>query len=562
MRAWPNNHFAADVVRSEIQMHKYQDEAVDWLWNTPYSALWVDTGLGKTCIILTLLVRLFFANKLGRVLIVAPVRVAAETWPTEIRSWDHTCFLNFTVLRVDDDDPELQAAGKAAREAFKRSPDYAAKTAEHERLKATKAEFKFWCSTRDEFRKWRKMPIGETPNTAAQQARMKAKRAKLRRLASTKASIHIINREALEWLVTFWGAAWPYDTVIVDESSCISDHKTTRFKALVHVRRKLLRLHELTATPAANTYMGLFAQAYAIDLGQRFGKSFTKYREKYFNQNPYSKTYKIKNGAQKAISSKFGGIAKVMKSEDYLKETPPLFLERKLSMVPAELNAYKKFERTLIYTLPDGEIIEAETASALSGKLLQLASGSIYTASGETRVVHDHKIADLAELAEELAVADKPILVAYWYKSSLARLKKAFPKAVVMDKGGKAVKPWNEGKIKMLLVHPASVGHGLNMQYGPGHHLYMFDLCWSYELFYQLYRRLHRQGQTQRVVVHMTQMRETNDELVAARLDLKQDAQEVLFKRVTYLHKLALAGKLVAVNDDDDDDFDEFEEAA
>lgn len=538
----------AEVVRYEHAMHAYQDMAADFLFDNPFSALFVDTGLGKTVIVLTLLVRLLLAMAIKKVLIVAPVRVAAETWPTEIRAWDHTAFLNFTVIRAEDDHPDVIAAGQAATEAFKLRPDYAEKMAEHRRLRALKADEMLFATTKDERKAVKVMKTGETPQTAAQKARTAMKRRLRERYARSTTSIHIINREALEWLVAFWGDAWPYDVMIIDESSSVKDHTTGRFKAVNKVRRKLVRLHELTATPAAESYMGLFAQTYLLDLGERFGRTITAWRQRYFDYNPYSRVYKLRPGAQKKISSKMADICLVMQSKDYLDEIEPLFLTRKLHMLPYELKAYRDFERDFVFTLPSGEEIEAETASALSGKLLQLASGAVYTATKETRLVHDHKIEDLAQLAEELAEAGEPLMVAYWYKSSLARLKKQFPKAVVMDKGGKAVKPWNAGKIPMLLVHPASVGHGLNLQYGPGHDLYMFDLCWSYELYYQLYRRLHRQGQTKQVRVHLPQMVGTNDELVADRLLMKEDAQEALFNHIKKLRLLWAARRKIDQN--------------
>lgn len=540
MTAWFDPSQFDDVVRSEIEMHVYQDTAVDWLDGLPFSALFVDTGLGKTVILLTLIVNLILSFRVNRVLIIAPVRVAVETWPTEIRSWDHTAWLDYQVVRCDDDHPEVLAAGKLAAQRFRARPDYEQLMAEHRALMEAKREARYWATTPLEIKTVRAMTTGQTPATAAQKARTAAKRRVRDRFARSKARVHIINREAVEWLVRFWGDAWPYDMVIIDESSSVSDHNTHLFKSLLKVRRKLVRLHELTATPAANTYMGLFAQTYLMDLGERFGRFITHYRKRYFDYNPYSRVYSIKDGAKKRISAKLSDIALVMRSRDYLDEIEPLFPVRKLHMTDSEMSAYRKFERDLIYTLPDGEQIEAETASALSGKLLQLASGAIYNKHGETRIVHEHKIEDLAQLAEELAVAGEPLMVAYWYKSSLSRLRKAFPKAVVMDKVGKAVKPWNAGKIPMLLVHPASVGHGLNLQYGPGHDLYMFDMCWSYELFYQLFRRLHRQGQRKQVRVHMTQVVGSNDELVAERLEDKEDAQETLFAKIKAMHRAAM----------------------
>lgn len=506
------------VERTEADMHEYQRKAGKFLLDNPFSALFIDTGLGKTVIVLTLIVWLLIRDQFNKVLIVAPVRVAAQTWPNEIVAWEHTACLNATVIRAEDDEPSVIAAGQVAYDEM-RAKGFAIKDCTNARGKAQTARKNYL---------------------------------RLKRMQS-KAQVHVINREALEWLIdqyTVWVpkkvkgrnmrvrkiVGWPYDVVILDESSSFKDHTSRRFKALAAVRQQgfIKRLHELTATPAAEGYLGLFAQAYLLDLGKRLGRFITKYREEFFVENKYGHTFKIRNEkAMEEISDKLADISLVMKEEDYLKGQVPLFLDRKINMRPAELALYQKLERDFVMTLPDGEVIEAETAASLSSKLLQLASGAVYDSDGKTHVVHDHKLEDLAQLQEELQ--GSPILVAYWYKSSLARLRKAFPKAAVMDPAGKIVSrhgPWNTGKVEMLLVHPASVGHGLNMQYGPGHDLYMFDQCWSFELFYQLYRRLARQGQKKQVRIHLPQMQETNDPLVVKRLRMKQDAQEFLFRRI------------------------------
>lgn len=544
------------VERCEWEMHEYQDLATEFLWLNKFCALFIDTGLGKTVIVLTLLVRLIQNELANKILIIAPVRVAAQTWPNEIAAWEHTAWLGYSVIRAEDDDEEVISAGQARKEELEAMPfgDLMEEIGEFQTVRQYIAQ-------------------------QVQKART-AKKIELReRRRNSPADIHIINREALQWLIdqhSVWKKVvrrgkvvrkreivnWPYNVVVIDESSSFKDHNTARFKAISAVRQQLKpmkqggwidRLIELTATPAAEGYMGLFAQIFLLDKGKRLGRFITHYREEYFDHNKYAQTYKLKPGAKEAISDKIADLCLVMKSKDYLKEEEPLFLERTLDLAPSELRMYREFERDFILTLPDGEEIEAETAAALSQKLLQLASGAIYRNKSAKpdedpdnpkiepyAVVHDHKVQDLAELQAELEVSGEPLLVAYWFKSSLARLRKQFPKAAVMDKAGKIVSrhgPWNTGKVPMLLVHPASVGHGLNMQYGPGHDLYMFDMCWSYELFYQLYRRLHRQGQRRQVRIHLPQMRQTNDTLVWGRLREKEDAQEALFHRIRQMRR-------------------------
>lgn len=537
------------VERQEADLHDYQHAAIEFLWDNPFSALFMDTGLGKSISCLTLIDRLLTEDIGLRVLVVAPVRVAAQTWPNEIAEWQHVAWLNHTVIRAEDDDPEVVQAAQEAAVAFKGRPDYQV-------CQAAFKDAKFWATTEAEIEAANALPNLASVSGKAATAKKEELR---RRRAAEPTSVHFINREALRWLVDLYSewdvkkvngkpkkvrriVGWPYQTVILDESSGFQDYTTGRWKALMAVVAQgfVTRLHELTATPAANTYMGLFAQIYLLDRGARLGKNITAYRERYFTQNPKSRVYKLRPGAKEEISDKIADLCLVMKSADYLDEIEPLFLDRKIRMTDVEMKQYRRFEREFILTLEDGEEIEAITAASLSSKLLQLASGAVYNNAGETRLIHEHKIEDLRQLQEELG-PENPLLVSYWYKSSLARLRKAFPEGRVMDASGKMFdgrnSPWAKGKIPLLFVHPASVGHGLNGQYGPGHDLYMFDACWSYELYYQLYRRLHRQGQLRQVRVHHPQMIGTNDELVFKRLGEKEDAQEVLFNRIRAMRR-------------------------
>jgi hypothetical protein len=552
------------------QLHDYQGEAVEFLYNTPFSAAFMDTGLGKTSTILTLLNRLFEREETKRVLIIAPIRVANQTWPNEIKKWSHTWWMSHSVLRAEDDDPEVISAGRAAREAFKNREDIG-DLAEARRKAQDEVE---WLTlmedgpqAQDALKAARERLYAiPTAQQADGKARTAMKETIRQRKLAEKTDIHIIDIEHIEWLIdqfSEWKEVvrrgvrkrkrevvnWPYDTVIIDESSKFKDHKTDRYAALVSTRIKpqVKRLHELTATPAAESYMGLFAQIYLLDRGERLGNNITFYRDTYFRLKPRSKyVYELMPGMQEVISDKIADLCLVMKARDYIKTEEPLFLSRKINMTPEQLKQYKTFEREFILETPEGELIEAVSAGALSGKLLQLASGAVYDEKKRYHIFHDHKLEDLEELVEELSEnsTTTPLLVSYWYKSSLDRLKKRFPKAIVADKQGKFVKPWNEGKIKMLLVHPASIGHGLNMQAGPGHNIYFYDMCWSYELYYQLYCRLHRQGQKYRVNVHLPQIVGTNDVLVADRLLEKEDAQEFLFDRIRAYRK-----RLKALND-------------
>ena len=412
-------------------------------------------GLGKTATVLTVIRDLLKSGEIKRVLVIAPLKVATQTWPTEISEWRHLQNLDYTLIRSDDPHVRVQ-------------------------------------------------------------------------LAQSRKRIHIINREMVLWLVNLWAEAkrWPYDMIVIDESSSFKDHKTNRFKALKRVRRLVKRMVQMTATPAAESYMGLFAQFYLLDGGERFGNSVTRWREENFKHNEYSKSYTILPERKEHIMEKVADITLVMRAEDHLDLEEPLKLKRKLRLTDPEMKAYKAFEKTLILKLPSGEEIEALTAAALSQKLLQAASGAVYDETKRAVPFHNHKIEDLEELVEELD--GSPLMISYWFKSSKERLMRAFPKAVLMDRAGKAVDPWNRGEIPLLLVHPQSAGHGLNMQYGPGHDLYFFDMFWSGELYNQIIRRLARQGQKKVVRVHHALTVGTHDEDAMAAQEAKGDEESKL----------------------------------
>lgn len=503
----------ADVELDESHLHDYQDDlAIPFMIENPFSALFIDMGLGKSISSLTviawLIQELFCELQGDKILVIGPMRVATQTWPDEIRKWRHTAWLNHCLIYVDDDDPQVKLAGRrAAGEA---------------RLNGMSAA---------EARK-----VQGAAETAEKERQRKVR-------ARAKQTIHIIPSNWVEWLVEFHGRNWPYRTVFIDESSGFKDHNSGRFKALAKVRREeglITRLHELTATPAAETYEHLFAQIYLMDKGERFGKGITKYRDKYFNYNKYSRKYKLREGAEEEILAKISDICLVMKAEDYLDIEKPTIVERPVRLSEREMALYTQMQDDLIVTLPNGVEIEAETAAALSSRLLQMASGFLYETFlledentedfkkvKRTHPIHNHKIEMMKEIVEEAQGAT--ILVGYHFKSSLDRLKKAFPQAVVMDREGKCVKAWNKGKIPMLLMHPQSGGHGLNLQDG-GHHIVFFDLPWSLELYLQFIGRLARQGQKHPVVVQLLTAIGTLDQTVCQSLSTKEDAQEKLFR--------------------------------
>lgn len=499
------------VIRGRDDLHDYQDDAVQFLYEHPRSALFVDVGMGKSVICLTLLADLLKEGWTGRALVVAPLRVAKATWPGEIAEWKQAAGIEYSLIRAEDDDQEVKDAWDAVYK-----PEYE-----------------------------RQRRVGEFPavaagyaRRAAAPARAAAKEAMRARQSNVDCPLHIINIERLEWLVEYWeargrmtGETWPYDVVILDESSKFKDHTTKRYKALNRAMSRVERIHELTASPASEGYQHLFAQMFLMDRGRRFGRNPHEYLNRYFLKIAKARKWVLKKGADKRIGDAMADICLTLKADDYREQLGVedwLPIKRRVRLDGDMQAKYDDFARSFILKLDDIRI-EALNAAALFNKLLQTTAGAVYDNEGKVVPVHDEKIEALRELRDELG-SREPLMVAYWFKSSLARLKKAFPDAVVMDRAGKCIDDWNAGKIKMLLIHPGSAGHGLNMQKGPGHNLAFFDLCWSRELYEQIIGRLSRQGQKQIVRVHHLICVGTADEIVYECLQDKGEGQARLFR--------------------------------
>lgn len=505
------------------QMHHYQTElALPFLKANPFSALFVDMGLGKTVTCGTLIADLLSEFALGdgeKVLVVGPLRVMCDTWPTEFSKWNHLAPFNYTLIREDDNDPRIKAAARIDR--------------------ANAAE-----------RAWNRdiyvssgMGYAEIEEKLGPTEESKVRLQIRKELARSRTSVHFINREQLAWLCEFYKGRWPYRTVIIDESSSFKDHNSERWRALKKIKNTpglINRLHLLTATPAAESYEHLWSQMYLLDEGKALGKNITRYRDRYFIEDRYTRKRKLRPDAEEEILDKIKHLCLVLKAKDYLPDVKePNVIPHLINLDPSVMQLYETLSKEFVVTLPSGDVIEAETAAALSAKLQQLASGVLYETYMEgdwetedlkkvRRVhrVHDHKIEALDELIEELQ--GKPLIVVYHFKSSLDRLKKQYSKAVVMDAAGNCVKDWNKGKIPILLVHPQSAGHGLNLQHG-GHNMALFDIPWSLENFIQVMGRLARQGQKYPVMVKVLIAKGTIDELIFAALQAKENAQDQLF---------------------------------
>lgn len=440
--------------------YQYQAYATDWIINKSYSALFLDMGMGKTASTLTAIDLLLYDYfDIAKVLIIAPLRVAEETWSEEISKWDHLKHLMISKILGT----------------------------EQERSKALHA----------------------------------------------KAEIYIINRENVVWLIEQLGAAWSFDMIVIDELSSFKSPKAKRFKALRKVRPKSKRVVGLTGTPTPNGLIDLWPQIYLLDQGQRLGKTITSYREVYFEPDRRNQTtifsYKPKKGSEKVIQEKLSDICVSMKAEDYLELPEKINNFIPVHLPKAVLEQYKNLEKDLLISLCDSDIV-AGNAAVLTNKLLQMANGAIYDENGEVVNVHDEKLRALDDVIE--AANEKPILVFYNFKHDLKRLCAHLHKHKVrVLKTSKDIKDWNEGKIPILLVHPASAGHGLNLQAG-GNIIVWFGLTWSLELYQQANGRLHRQGQLNNVIIHHLIAKGTVDEDVMKALERKCSTQDELLKAI------------------------------
>jgi SNF2 family DNA or RNA helicase len=442
--------------------HKYQEYAKQRIVDTKALGLFLEMGLGKTAITLTALDELLYdLFDSVKILIIAPLRVADDTWSRESQKWDHLKHLRISKVLGD--------------------------------------------------RKQRE------------------------RALAADADLYIINRENVEWLVSYCGNKWPFDTVVIDELSSFKSSSAKRFKALRRVRPMISRIIGLTGTPAPNGLMDLWSQVYLLDQGERLGKTISGYRDRYFVAGARSGyivyDWKQKKESEEAVFEKISDICVSMKSEDWL-EMP----ERIDRVVPVALSEdakakYRKLERDLLLPMKDADIV-ANTAAVLSNKLLQLANGAAYDESRGVQEIHSAKLDALEDVLE--AANGHPVLLFYSYKHDLERIQRRFAKCRILRKGSdgnKDIADWNDGKIELLAVHPASAGHGLNLQDG-GNVIVWFGLTWSLELYQQANARLHRQGQKKSVIVHHLVSEGTIDEDVMAALQSKAAGQDALMAAV------------------------------
>ena len=437
--------------------HEYQTYATNFILEHPVAAVLLEMGLGKSVITLTAIYELMLNRfEVKKVLVIAPLRVARDTWPAEIEKWEHLQGLTYSV-----------AIGT-----------------EVERIAALKRP----------------------------------------------AHLYLINRENVDWLISKSNLSFDYDMVVIDELSSFKSHAAKRFKSLLKVRPKVKRMVGLTGTPSGNGLMDLWAEFRVLDMGQRLGRYITHYRNNFFVPDKRNQqmifSYKPKPGAENAIYKLISDITISMKSADFLKMPECVINEVPVVLSEEEWSVYHELREDMVVDLKDEEI-DAVNAAALSGKLLQMANGAVYNEEKEVVHIHDRKLDALEDLIE--GANGKPVLVAYWYNHDLQRIKKRF--SVREIKTSQDIKDWNNGEIPVAVIHPASAGHGLNIQFG-GSTIIWFGLTWSLELYQQTNARLWRQGQNDTVVIHHIVAKDTIDEDVMAALRKKEKIQSALIDSV------------------------------
>lgn len=437
--------------------HSYQEYAIRYIETHPISALLIDMGLGKTSITLTAIHNLLFDSfEVCKVLVIAPLRVAKNTWTDEIKKWEHLSTLTYSLIVGN----------------------------ENERLSAL----------------------------------------------NEKADIYIINRENVDWLVNKSGYKFDFDMVVIDELSSFKNHQSKRFKSFMKVRPLVKRIVGLTGTPSSNGLMDLFAEFKILDMGKRLGYFIGQYRNTYFKPDkmngPIVYSYKPLPNAENAIYEKISDITVSMKANEYLKMPELLTSNYVVELSNSEKKQYDEMKKSLVLEITDGEIT-ASNAASLSNKLCQLSNGAIYDDEQNIVEIHDRKLEALEDIIESMN--GKPLLVAYWYRHDLERIKSRF--SVREIKTSEDISDWNDGKIPVALIHPASAGHGLNLQNG-GSTLVWFGLTWSLELYQQANARLYRQGQKNTVVIQHIITKGTIDEQILKALQKKNKTQADLIDAV------------------------------
>lgn len=452
-----------------FQLHDYQRTAIDFMKQNPRCGLFLDMGLGKTLVALTGFVELAQEGRLeGHILIIAPLRIAVNTWPDEITKWPHTKHGRYEVL-----------AGLTKKK-------------------------------RDKL---------------------------LDQVETSPSTIYVINRELLPKLVDrFPGKSWPFTNVVIDEAQSFKSYSSLGFKQLKTIAPYTQRWVELTGTPAPNGLLDIWALIWLLDGGYRLGQTITEFRSRHFipgRRTPegYPYEWHLIDGHQDLIHNKIKDVAISMTKKDYLNMPGLIHNPVEVEMTKKERAIYNQLKKDKILPLVNGEVIESANAAVLSGALFQLSNGAIYADPDRKEIIelHDHKLKALEEIID--GSGGHSILVFYWFKHDLIRLKKYFPDAEEFKGQPDQMTRWNNKEIPVLLAHPASAGHGLNFQHG-GHILVFFCVPRSLELYQQSIARLYRNGQTETVIVHYIKTRGTIEDRIMQTIDEKQFNQDLLIDAV------------------------------
>lgn len=439
----------------EADLHSYQKYCIEFIIEHLQSGIFLDMGLGKSIIALTAIWQLMFDYfEVSKVLVIAPLRVAQDTWSKECEKWEH-----LQSIRIS----KVLGSEKERRQALVR-----------------------------------------------------------------KADVYIINRENVEWLCSNF--KFDFDMVVIDELSSFKSHTAKRYKSLRKVRPCVNRIVGLTGTPAPNNLLDLWSEINLLDMGERLGRFIGSYRNDYFVPDKRNQqvifSYKLRDGAEEKIYKKISDICVSMKACDYLKMPERIDNIVEVQMSEKEQSLYKKLEGDMLLPFVDGDI-DAVNAAALSNKLLQMANGAVYDEFKAVKNIHDKKLDALEDLIE--GANGKPVLIFYAYKHDKARISKRFKVTEILTSDD--ISKWNDGQIPIAIAHPASAGHGLNLQAG-GSTVIWFGLTWSLELYQQANARLWRQGQKETVIIHHIVCKNTIDEQVIKALQKKQTGQDALIKAI------------------------------
>lgn len=519
-------------MRQRKDLRAYQAAAVEFVKKTKRCGLFVDPGLGKTAATLTAFGDLIDDLECGMTLIVAPPRVARKTWPDEFREWAHTHGKTFV---------HITGSPKKRRLLMRRRVCYHIISVDL--LPWVLKELGGHAPDRLRIKKL----LGGDMEADQEYDEEEALRARVKALVDLGVPPEKLegkDREGVEKVAeraakeeNKWRppTRMIYDAIVVDESSKLKSHNSNRFRAARLLARHVEYFVILTGTPASNGYIDLWAQIYLLDFGKRLGENITAFRNRWFRENYNGHGYRVEKFAVKIIEERISDIVFTLREEDYANLPPRMYNDIVLEFDEATAKKYREFEKTYVLELQDDKKLTVQNGAAVSNKLQQLSNGFVYDELKQQHFFHKAKLDALEELVDE--VNGQPVLVAYQFVADAERILKKFPQAEMFTDDPRVQDRWNAGEIPMLLVHPKSAAHGLNLQFG-GNVAVWYGLTWNLEDYIQLNKRLHRSGQKRTVMIHHIVVKGTIDEDMRASLDGKNDMQESLLNALKKRIKL------------------------